>query len=106
MNSTLAAPSDLFKPFLARLVGTVRDDIADCAAAAYPSLAVADALQMLRLAGGEGALASYIEQRALPWAIEGGRVTLAQQEKAQTLLQAATLLSNTLGYAAELEKIV
>ena len=101
----MAAPHELFKPFLARLVGTVRDDIADCAAA-YTSLTVADALAMLRLTGGEGALAAYAQSRSLPWHIASGRVTFAPLEKARQLVEAGALLVNTLGYAAELEKIV
>ena len=105
MNSTAAPPHDLFKPFLARLAGTVRDDIADCAAA-YTSLSVAEAAGMLRLEGGEGALSAYVASRGLPWVIAAGRVTFAPLEKARPLMEASALLVNTLGYAAELEKIV
>ena len=81
MNSTAAPPHDLYKPFLARLAGTVRDDIADCAAA-------------------------YVASRGLPWTIAAGRVSFVAQDKARPLMEASALLANTLGYAAELEKIV
>ena len=84
----------------------MRDDIADCAAAAYPSLTVPAALAMLRLAGGEPALLAYIASRALTWAVAGGCVTFAPPEKARALVDAAALLSNSLGYAAELERVV
>lgn len=105
-SASAAAPHELFTPFLRRLEDTVRDDIADCAAAAYDSLSVADALTMLRLAGGEGALGAYVQQRDLPWAIAAGRVTFAPHQKTRPLMEASALLKNTLGYAAELEKIV
>jgi len=105
LNSTAAPPHDLYRPFLARLAGTVRDDIADCAAA-YGSLSVGEAAGMLRLAGGEGELAAYVASRGLPWTIAAGRVSFVAQDKARPLMEASALLANTLGYAAELEKIV
>jgi hypothetical protein len=99
-------PHALFAPFLSRLETTVRDDIADCAAAAYGSLTVPHALTLLRLSGGEAALASYISSRGLPWLVQGGRLTFAPAEKQRALVEASTLLCNSLGYCAELEKIV
>jgi 26S proteasome regulatory subunit N12 len=99
-------PHELFKYFLVRLEGTVRDDIADCAAAAYKSLPVGAACKMLRLEGGASALSAYAEGRGLEWVVEGDTLRFAPPESTERRLNAATIMANALGYAAELERVV
>jgi hypothetical protein len=89
-----------------RLEGTVRDDIADCAAAAYKSLPVGAACKMLRLEGGASALSAYAEGRGLEWVVEGDTLRFAPPESTERRLNAATIMANALGYAAELERVV
>jgi len=104
-NKVLAAaasgPSELYAPFLGKLEHTVRDDVADCAAAAYPSLAVPAALKMLKLAGGAPALEAYSQQQGRGWVVEGGTLRFAPAEKAKPVIDAAALMKNVLGYAGE-----
>ena len=102
-----SAPSELYAPFLTKLEHTVRDDIADCAAASYRSLSVPAAARMLRLEGGAAALEAYSAQRGRGWVVEGGAtLRFAPAEKAKPALDAAALMANVLGYAAEVERIV
>ncbi len=54
-------PSEHYAPFMARLAGTVREQIADCAAAAYKSLSVAAAQKMMMFESA-GELASYLQE--------------------------------------------
>jgi hypothetical protein len=72
--STRALPHALFAPFMARLVGTVRDDFAECAACAYAQLSCAAAQKMLLL-DSEAALKAYIAERGLDWRVARGVVT-------------------------------
>lgn len=108
MSLNSAPPHPLFKHFLARLEGTLRDDIADCAAAAYPSLSVVAACKMLSLEGGAEALRKYAEGRGLSWVIQGGtlRFTPSDGGGKDKLPDSKSILSKALGYAAELERIV
>ena len=89
--STRALPHALFAPFMARLVGTVRDDFAECAACAYARLSCAAAQKMLMLPD-EAALRAYVKERGLDWRVEKGVVTFpsgAAAEAAAAALGAA-----------------
>ena len=103
-----SAPSELYAPFLTKLEHTVRDDIADCAAASYATLAVPAALRMLKLEGGAAALEAYSQRTGRGWVVEDGGATLrfAAAGKAKPALDAGALMDNVLGYAAEVERIV
>jgi hypothetical protein len=104
LAAATSGPSELYTPFLNKLEHTVRDDIADCAAAAYPSLPVPAALKMLKLAGGAPALEAYSQARG--WAVQGGTLHFAPAEKVKPVIDAAALMKHVLGYAGEVEKIV
>lgn len=107
LAAATSGPSELYAPFLSKLEHTVRDDIADCAAAAYSSLSVPAALRMLKLSGGAPALVAFSEQQGRGWAVEGGHTLhFAPAEKEKAVIDAAALLKNVLGYAGEVEKIV
>jgi len=80
--STRALPHALFAPFMARLVGTVRDDFAECAACAYAQLSAAAAQRMLML-DSEAALRAYVSDRGLDWKISRGVVTFPSGSAAE-----------------------
>ncbi len=80
--------------------------MADCAAAAYASLSLEGALKMLKLEGGAPALQAYISKRALPWELAGSRLHFSPQTKPKAAVDAGALITNTLHYATELERIV
>lgn len=57
-----AAPSEFYGAFMQRLTAAVRDDIADCAAASYPSLGV-DAAQRMFKFDSPAELAEYMRAK-------------------------------------------
>jgi hypothetical protein len=123
--SSLAAssPSPLFASFLERLRGAIRDDIADCAVVAYPSLSAKDACVLLGLTGGETELRAYISMRRekgagdFKWSgIENGSMTFSKLDSGggggesgggnKQGVDASQLMAHALHYANEIERIV
>jgi 26S proteasome regulatory subunit N12 len=106
LSSRADAPSPSYLPFLDRLAGTVRDDIAECAAVAYKSLPLQAAVKMMKLAG-PPALSAYIADKGLSWVVEGEVVRFEGGEGGKKPeVDALTLVHNTVTYATELERIV
>lgn len=123
-----AARGPLPDPAAARFVGAleaaIRGEVAACAAAAYPSLALADAAGLLMLDGGEAAVAALAAEKG--WAVRGGRVWFpaagrggggeeggageggapAAARRKDGALPGPELLAQALTYARELERIV
>ena len=92
--------------FMDMLVDTVREEIAECSQAAYPSVAASE-LQSLLMLGSAQELATYAEGRG--WRIDGGTVSFsAMEEEApkRKALPASQLIQEQLAYAKELERIV
>lgn len=56
-----AQPSEYFTPFMGRLSDTVREQIADCAAASYGSLSI-PAAQKLMMFDSTAELGAYLQQ--------------------------------------------
>ncbi len=90
------------------MAGTVRDDIAECASAAYQTLSVAAACKMLMLPGPatRASVEAYVADRGLPWAVEGETIRMRAAEKQKPEVDALVLMRNTMAYATELERIV
>ena len=128
-TSTSSLPSPFFSPFMASIVGSVRDDIAQCAASAYPSLTVAAAQKMLMLESPD-ALKAYINDKQLGWHISRtGVITFPEEESsvgggahlppttpilltpdAAAALRPGTdafsLMSEVIGFATSIERII
>merc|ERR1719231_814649 len=109
-NKVLSAKRDnLFASdgmyFLDLLVGTVREEIADCSEKAYASISAAE-LQKLLMLDSKAELAEFAEARG--WDIEGANVTFAkmEEEPLTAKLPSSKLIQETLSYAKELERIV
>jgi hypothetical protein len=94
----------------------VRDDIAECAAAAYKGLPVAAAQKMMMLES-PAALAAYVRDKGLPWVVDGTGTGAAvvfgeggegggRAGGAGASVDALTLMRNSLAYATDLERIV
>ena len=118
-----AARAPLAEPAAARFVSAleaaIRAEVASCAAAAYPSLALKDAAGLLMLDGGEAAVTALAAEKG--WAVRGGRVWFPTQGGAageeeegggshatrkDSALPGPELLAQALTYARELERIV
>jgi hypothetical protein len=98
--------------FVASLETAIRAEVAACAAAAYPSLALDDAARLLMLDGGAPAVAALAAEKG--WEVRGGRVWFgggASGDKdggggSAASLPGPELLAQALTYARELERIV
>ena len=91
--------------FLDLLVGTVREEIADCSEKAYSSISAAE-LQKLLMLNSKAELSEFADARG--WDIEGATVTFAkmEEEPLTAKLPSTKLIQQTLSYAKELERIV
>ena len=91
--------------FMDQLVDTVRDEIAECSAKAYATIAAPD-LQSLLMLSSQAELVDFVEQRG--WRIDGSTVSFSAMDEEPTAqkLPSAQLIQQTLSYAKELERIV
>ena len=98
-------PAENYNFFIDILIGTIRDEIASCAEKAYTQLSVTEATKMLMCESPQE-LEAYVEERG--WVCEGEFFLFAQEEKKEELhfVRNSLLISQALGYARELEKIV
>mmetsp|Transcript_14532 Transcript_14532/g.31479 ORF Transcript_14532/g.31479 Transcript_14532/m.31479 type:complete len:271 (-) Transcript_14532:178-990(-) len=89
--------------FMDMLVETVREEIADCSEKAYTSISATE-LQGLLMLASEQELVDYAKERE--WVLEGGIVTFGNSDEKPLQLPSQQLISETLAYARELERIV
>ena len=108
-NKVLSARRDgLFQNegmyFMDMLVDMVREEIAECSEKAYDNIVAGD-LQTLLMLSSSADLNEYAAQRK--WSVSAGDVRFGKGD-AETLfeLPARKLISETLAYAKELERIV
>ena len=90
--------------FMDMLVDMVREEIAECSEKAYDNIVAGD-LQTLLMLSSSADLNEYAAQRK--WSVSAGDVRFGKGD-AETLfaLPARKLISETLAYAKELERIV
>lgn len=100
-----ATPSPLYAAFVERIVGTVRDDIADCMGASYESIDAAAAAGMLLLPSAD-ALRAYVAEKKSDWTLADGRVHFHLTGRARHEIPAERVVASTIHYATELERIV
>ncbi|KAG6622907.1 putative 26S proteasome non-ATPase regulatory subunit [Phytophthora cinnamomi] len=100
-------PNPFFRFFLAQLLQTVRENIADCAEVAYQCLSLADAQQML-IFDSPAELSAYIQEEKPDWLVREGRVWFKAPEKSLGAadIPSLRLVGETLAYATELDRIV
>lgn len=100
-------PNPYFPFFLAQLLQTVRENIAECAEVAYQCLALADAQKML-IFDSAAELNAYIQEVKPEWVIREGRVWFKTPEKSlgASDIPSLRLVGETLAYATELDRIV
>ncbi|KAG1668580.1 hypothetical protein FOA52_007315 [Chlamydomonas sp. UWO 241] len=102
-------PSDAHALLVQQIASTVREEIASCSERAYDKLKLADAQKMMML-GSEKELKAYVEEHG--WHIDGGYIRFVHPDAAANAAKGAKdepslkLISNSLVYAKELERIV
>jgi len=104
-RASMPAPEH-YAPLMALLVDTVRGTIAECAEAAYDSLSIAAARDMLML-DSEADLRAFLARAHPDWSLEGDRIVfVSTNEPKSEKIPALRLISESLTYATELERIV
>ena len=106
MSAASVPPVDYYSFFLKSLLETVRINIGECAAASYTSLTVAEATKILMFAT-EKETIEFIKTNYPGWVITGNNVSLQGTKTAKSNeIPSLKLISQTLTYATELERIV
>ena len=98
-------PSAPFAAFMPKITDAVRVDIANCSEKAYASLSIADA-QRHMFFDSEQVLLSFIEDHERNWQVQDGRVYFGEANTTKTMVPSKLLISQSLSYANELERIV
>jgi 26S proteasome regulatory subunit N12 len=99
-------PVDYYQFFLRSLLDTVRINIGDCAAASYSKLTVDAATSVLMFSSKEETLA-FIKEEYPDWQIGDKEIDLRATKVVKSEeIDSKSLISQTLGYATELERIV
>jgi len=103
-ESSRSIPDPGFQWFVSMLASTVCSEVASCIEKAYPSLKVADAKGLLMVPG-EADVLRIAEERG--WQVEDGVLRFQKDaEGAEQKIPAVELITNSLMYARELERIV
>ncbi|GLD99793.1 hypothetical protein PINS_up008521 [Pythium insidiosum] len=100
-------PNPFFRFFLAQLLQTVRENLADCAEIAYASLDLADAQKML-IFDSSAELHAYIQEHKPEWVVRDNVIWFKAPEKhlGAADIPSLKLVGETLSYATELDRIV
>eukprot|EP00753_Platysulcus_tardus_P008411 PLAT15966.1.p2 GENE.PLAT15966.1~~PLAT15966.1.p2 ORF type:complete len:260 (+),score=160.43 PLAT15966.1:36-815(+) len=98
-------PDAEYARFVQPLMQTVREEIADCMEVAYRPLQLEEAAALLKFGDDAAAMEDFVASRD-GWAIADGSLTFDVVEESTMDIPAARLISETLGYATEMERIV
>lgn len=104
LDARKTVPDESYAYFMEKLLSTVRDEIAECSERAYSSLAIPEAKRLM-LFSSDREVADYAEERG--WKVEGSKLVFAPLlDDDEGEISAVKVISNTLTYARELERIV
>eukprot|EP00634_Sargassococcus_sp_CCMP2135_P008886 CAMPEP_0198658224 /NCGR_PEP_ID=MMETSP1467-20131203/23816_1 /TAXON_ID=1462469 /ORGANISM="unid. sp., Strain CCMP2135" /LENGTH=248 /DNA_ID=CAMNT_0044394481 /DNA_START=1 /DNA_END=747 /DNA_ORIENTATION=+ len=108
LEAQSAMPSPHFAFFMSRLLDTVRDTVAECAEAAYDSLTL-DAAKELLMFESLDDLRAFMSAKFPNWNVSRGSVvfddSVSKRPKSESI-PAIKLIAENLAYATELERIV
>ena len=105
LSSQAQVPYEPFTLFLPFLKDAVRNDVANCSEKAYDSLSVKDAQQIMFFEGSKE-LTNYISNNKPDWEVKDGRIFFKVTEAQKLEIPSLKLISQSLNYANELERIV
>lgn len=100
-------PDPSYTFFMENLLQTVRDSIAECVEVSYKTMKIADAMTMMKFDSTDQ-LQEYIEENREDWIVEGDTLCFQPPltgSKASDI-PSMDLISQSLSYATELERIV
>ncbi len=106
LSAAAHPPVPYYSFFLNSLLETVRVNIAECAASSYSTLSVHGATQILMFDNDQNTL-DFIASQYPEWVINGQEINLRATKQAKSEeIASHRLITQTLGYAVELERIV
>eukprot|EP00986_Skeletonema_menzelii_P017439 scaffold19482_cov153-Skeletonema_menzelii.AAC.3 len=107
LNAGTNVPDPSYNFFMENLIETVRDAIADCVEVTYKSLKLTDAVTMMKLDSVEE-LHEYVQDKRDDWIVEGDMLTFQPPPVGSKAadIPSMKLISQSLSYATELERIV
>lgn len=107
LNAGANVPDPSYNFFMENLIETVRDSIADCVEVTYKSLKLTDAVTMMKLDSVEE-LQEYVQDKRDDWIVEGDMLTFQPPPVGSKAadIPSMKLISQSLSYATELERIV
>ncbi|OIT00578.1 PREDICTED: 26S proteasome non-ATPase regulatory subunit 8 homolog A-like [Nicotiana attenuata] len=107
LSARQSVPDATYVYFMDLLAKTVRDEIAGCSEKAYDCLSISDARQML-LFSSDQELLEYVREEHPEWEIKKGYVIFQKVKDSVPCkeIPSLQLITQTLSYARELERIV
>merc|ERR1712183_787864 len=107
LNAGLHIPDQSYLFFMGNLLQTVRDSIADCLEVAYKTMSIPEAVKMMKFENPEQFM-EYVEEYRDDWLVEKNHLCFQPPLggcKASDI-PSMKLISQSLSYATELERIV
>jgi len=107
LASSSSLPDPLFQTFMGGLVETVRESVAECCEVAYKEIGTEKAGEMMRLDGSKQ-VEEYVTTFRPDWLLSGNKIEFVTTEGGLSKedVPSDLLISRTLAYANELERIV
>lgn len=107
LNAGSNVPDPSYSFFMDNLLETVRDSIADCVEVSYKSMKLSDAVTMMKFES-IAELQEYIQEKREDWIVEGDMLTFQPPPIGSKAVDipSMNLISQSLSYATELERIV
>lgn len=107
LNAGSHVPDPSYQLFMENLLQTVRDSIADCLEVAYKTMSIPEAMTMMKYDTKEE-LMEYVEEYRDDWIVEGVNLCFQPPSTGSKAsdIPSMKLISQSLSYATELERIV
>ena len=107
LNAGSNVPHPSYSFFMENLLETVRDSIADCVEVSYKSMKLSDAVTMMKFES-IAELQEYIQDKREDWIVESDMLTFQPPPIGSKAVDipSMNLISQSLSYATELERIV
>jgi 26S proteasome regulatory subunit N12 len=103
----VTVPDEYFQVFVDNLLQTVRDSIADCVEVSYKTMKLADAMVMMKF-DSQPTLLEYVDNFRDDWIVQGDTLCFQPPPSGSKAsdIPSMKLISQSLSYATEMERIV
>jgi len=97
-------PVNYYEPFVIKLMQTARGDIGNSLETSYERLTLDDARKLLMFGDNREAFHTFVQERN--WRVSGDYINFTPEEQPKPQLGAIQLITQSLKYAHELERII